>query len=160
MMTETETETGIQEKCIKCDAEIRPGSQFCYGCGEPVGEIDVSSVDSNVVEFPRSKNAEEETDIPDDFLVPEEAPIEEPTPQTEKLSDMVVEPVELPKDRKRHRNERMETAASIKQRERLRVKKPVEIVWDRPESSWPFAVASVVFLVVAVVIFYFAIYSK
>ena len=160
-MTETETETEIYKKCKKCDAEIRSGSQFCYGCGEPVSPVDETAVgENNIVEFPKPKKAEETDDIPEDFLVPEEAPVEEPIPQPEKLSEVIAEPVELSKDRKRRRNERMETAASIKQRERLRVKPPAEIVWDRPETSWPFAITSVVILLIAAAIFYFAIYGK
>jgi hypothetical protein len=118
-----------------------------------------------VVEFPNPKKAEETDDVPEGFLVPEEAPVEEQLMQPEKLNNIDVEspqtePVELPKDRKRRRNERMETAASIKRREQLRVKPPAEIVWDKPETSWPFAVASVVILLIAAVIFYFAIYGK
>jgi len=167
MKTETETKTEINETCENCGAEIRSGSQFCYGCGKQVGEDENPHEDTNVVEFPKPKRSAESPELSEDFLVPEEAPVEEPIPRPEKekaasasVDPVSAEPVELPKDRKRRRNERMETAASIKQRERLRVKTPTEIVWDRPETSWVFAAASVVILLIVAVIFYFAVMGK
>ncbi len=163
-MTKTQTETEIQEKCENCDAEIRGGSQFCFSCGESLNDIDEVVEETNVVEFPKQKIAEEIAEVPEEFLVPEEAPVEEPIPKPVEESvdgvESFIEPIELPKDRSRRRNERMETAASIKKRERLRVKKPTEVVWDRPESSLQFVIGAIVILVVAAVIFYFAIVAN
>ncbi len=162
MTTEIQTETEIQETCAKCDAEIRPGSQFCFSCGEAVADADEIAEDSNVVAFPVTKKPEAvEEDEPEEIPMPEEVVSVEPEPEEAIVAESIpTEPVELPKDRRRRRNERMETAASIKKRERLRVKKPAEIVWDTPRSSMPFAIAAIVILAISFLIFYFAIYGK
>lgn len=34
-----EEDVRAEPRCGKCGAEIRAGSQFCYGCGEKVAEV-------------------------------------------------------------------------------------------------------------------------
>jgi len=49
-MSETVTETVI---CPKCEAEVRPGSVFCYNCGGPVAD---SGSNSEVPETPHTED--------------------------------------------------------------------------------------------------------
>jgi hypothetical protein len=182
-MTETSTETELENKCANCGAEIRPGSQFCYGCGKPVDPA-AEADDTNVVKFPvrSAENVEDEPDealtaaadaaeekaepsddIPDGFLVPEEAPPEEVLvndPVEPKKGEQL--PGSLPPERTRTRERRrkdgkLETAASIQKRERLRVKKPDEVVWDAADPTWIYAIVAVALLIVSALIFYFAV---
>jgi len=182
-MTETSTETQLEKKCENCDAEIRAGSQFCYGCGKPVAAVS----ETNVVEFPVRSPQNEEDDAPEEFLaaaadaaeaeaedeaeaesreapeaflVPEEAPLEtEALPEEkpgERLSGSVSPERSRTRDRRR-RSGKLETAASIQKRERLRVKKPEEVVWAAADPTLIFAIVAVGLLVISALIFYFAI---
>lgn len=179
-MTETSTEIELENRCANCDAEIRPGSQFCYGCGKPV-----AAGDDNVLEFParESEKATEEPEeflaaaadaaeegsgaespeTPDGFLVPEEAPAAEtPAAEPEKAEQL---PGSIPPERtrsreRRRKNGKLETAASIQKRERLRVKKPDEVVWAPADPTWIFAAVAIGLLVVSALIFYFAVMDK
>ena len=175
-MTETSTETELENKCANCGAEIRTGSQFCYGCGKPV-----AADESNVVEFP-VRASEEAEDAPEEFLaaaadaadensdtpkgempagflVPEEAPTPGATEKAEQLPGSI--PPEKTRSRERRRkNGKLETAASIQKRERLRVKKPDEVVWAPADPTWIFAAVAIGLLVISALIFYFAVMDK
>lgn len=180
-MTETSTEIEPENKCANCGAEIRSASQFCYGCGKPV-TASVEDEETNVVVFPvraseeqdeepeeflaaAADAAEDEADaakaeMPAGFLVPEE---EAPAPQAQEKAEQL--PGSLPPERTRNRerrrkNERLETAAAIQKRERLRVKKPDEVVWAQTDPTWIFAAVAVGLLVISALIFYFAVMDK
>lgn len=183
-MTETSTETELENMCANCGAEIRTGSQFCYGCGKPV-----AVAGTNIVEFPirGSENnagsnedflsaaadaAEEDpdakpSDMPEGFLVPEEAPSEETVPAVESKEREKSEqlPGSLPPEKtrsreRRRKNGKLETAASIQKRERLRVKRPDEVVWDTGDPTPIFAIVAVALLIISSLIFYFAVFGK
>lgn len=137
-----------EEVCRKCGADIREGSQFCYNCGRSLtsdpdaGEVVERSIDG-LSEQPIAK------------------PIIDPTPETTHRPDAHAAEKGSKTARPPRKAEQLESAAAIKRRRRTASEKPVDVVWEQPARiSKGFVVATVIFLLIALVIIYLAVYLK
>lgn len=120
--------------CDACGADIRPGTRYCYNCGEvvavktggeyqPIGTEEAREADQKTV---RSDNGSR-------GKTNEAAPLASAKPTIEE-------------------NRPLKSAAAIRRRAKAFERKPIEVVWEEREKS-----PGVIFVVVTVLLLLFAI---
>ena len=122
--------------CGSCGIELREGSMFCYGCGEPIStsekpNIDVqTSIDSNNGQVAGSSDT---------------ARLDAPLIANEPLAPEKLE---------------MRSAASMRRGAKAYNRKPVEVVWVRRETPGLFVVVSIVLVILVAILLSLALYLK
>lgn len=152
-----ENVTEKSETCLKCGADIRPGSLFCYSCGSSVSADAGSEIQNNGNlkdnGLPEEKyvSAAGKSAFSDEFGAIEK-PIGVPldSPSVAPLKEAILEGEK--KELTVEKETKLKTAASLRRRPKPTVSKTVEVVWDQPESSshtW-FVLVSLILVLFAV----------
>ena len=118
-----------QEVCLNCGAEVRPDTQFCYNCGKAVSPLPAVHGDAT------AKVAE--VDEKDSSLA-----------DLEKALAASRIAANDPKSK-------IEAAAAERKRARIGQRKPLEVVWDRPETglNWVYFLSvAVIFVLVLITV--------
>lgn len=115
--------------CSACGAEVRPGTAYCYNCGEAVAPLD----ELEHVSEAGNAAAENNGTVP----TPAESPLVKP-------DETVTQTVEERRP--------LKTAAEIRRRARAFERKPVEIVWEEHAKA-----PGILFVIVTVILALFAI---
>ena len=130
-------EVSVEEKtCSKCGAEVRHDTQFCYNCGESVGEEAIPS--------------------PDDASLKTDAPLTASIPsvvdnaQTNGQFSPAVDDQELT------------SAASLRRKGRAPQRKTTEVLWEPSGNrvNLPLIISTIVFAVFTVVVILLALSSR
>ncbi|MGI8495376.1 MAG: hypothetical protein ACR2L1_08710 [Pyrinomonadaceae bacterium] len=151
-MAENVTEKG----CLKCGAEFRPGSLFCYGCGTSVNIAFGSENQTNgnskndflQEEFIQTAEKEDSSDEAGAIEKPIGMPLEIPlnAPLQKDILEGQNKKLAVEKETK------LKTAASLRRRPKPEIRKTVEVIWQQPESSnhpW-FVLVSLILVLFAV----------
>lgn len=140
-------ETAVKNQiCQHCGAEVRPNTQFCYNCGGSLAtEIENVPIAQNIVE---SNNGNES----------------KPTSKL-KLEDALVAPIPKPEvveESKIEEETKLKSAATMRRKSKVFQPKRVEVIWEEYENApdlW-FVLAAVLLTLLAIGIFYMALYLK
>ncbi len=128
-------ETVIQNSvCSACGADVRPGTLYCYNCGEAIAVVKDSEYQRIETEKVTEADARVGSDNGSGAKI-SEAPV---TAATAKPT--------------MEENRPLKSAAAIRRRARAFERKPIEIVWEERENG-----ANVVFVIVTVLLLLFAI---
>ncbi len=118
--------------CGACGAEVRPGTLYCYNCGEAIVVLEAQVDDRSVA--------------PESDLKPDEQPADANNGLTRTANHDA--PAKHTVEEKRP----LKSAAEIRRRARAFERKPVEIVWEEHERA-----PGIIFVVVTLVLLVFAI---
>lgn len=146
-------ETLVENKiCEACGADVRPGSLFCYNCGESVtGEVSLPASTNNknkkvggvLLEDEIVKNNDLKTSPLDGGKIEKtaDAPIPKPSIQEEA---------------------KLKSAANLRRKAKTFQRKTVEVVWEEPENApnkW-FPIVALILTLFVFLIFLLAMYLK
>lgn len=166
-------ETLVEEKiCEACGAEVRPGSLFCYNCGGPVGLDLEEKPKSNRVssawfqgELGSNLNLETTQLSSDGAPIAKEEPVKATGPIDAPLTT-VAEAIESEEKKEstpaKVADPKAKTAAAMKRKSKTFQAKPLEVVWEEPESgpnAW-FPLVAFVLVLIVLGIFFLANYLK
>lgn len=155
----------VEDKiCEACGVDVRPGSLFCYNCGEPVSLHLRQSKKRNVRNGRRRVDLAEDPDLTtkplDSGAVENIAlkPIEKPSADllVYKIADEAIEKPNIAEASK------LKSAANMRRRAKTLQKTSVEIIWEEPENGpnkW-FPIVAILLVLLVVGIFYLAMYLK
>lgn len=163
-------ETLVEKKiCEACNAEIRPGSLFCYNCGGAVSEdLPEPAAKNNhqkEVSSPWFKSdLAENKDLQTTRLKKESVEKNEDKPIEKATDGELLEKIEdKPPEKPSIKEEaKLKSAANLRRKAKTYQKKTVEVVWEEPENApnkW-FPIVAVILILLVVGIFYLAMYMK
>lgn len=140
--------------CSKCDAEIREGSLFCYGCGADLGLTPVS--DETALQ---SDEASKEP-TPEEMERMFEPQIEAiPKPDIDIEGKAAIAKPEVKRTPPVKKN--LQTAASIRQKKEK--KTPVQKVYtwqENTESTIYFVIGAIIFIITGVSLVFLGLYIR
>lgn len=124
--------------CSQCGTEVRPGSLFCYHCGNSVAPENAAV---KIEKIERQTNGGNQTAQPNLKIETADKPIPKPVPTAE------------PK---------LQSAAAMRRKSKKPVAQRTEIIWEEYEGApnvW-FVAAAIVLIVLAIGILYLAMNLK
>ena len=148
-MAETLVENEI---CEACGADVRPGSLFCYNCGESVtGEASPTASTNNKNKKVSSALLEDEIVKSNDLKT---SPLDDG--KIEKAADAPIPKPSIQEEAK------LKSAANLRRKAKTFQRKTVEVVWEEPENApnkW-FPIVALLLTLFVFLIFLLAMYLK
>lgn len=146
------SKTLVENKvCRSCGAEVRPGSLFCYNCGEAVAPEPATREQAAGKKTVKEAIIEAESEERGDF-------------QTTRLDGRLAEtgpadPIPKPGEKE---TPKLKSAASMRRKPKTFQTKTIEVVWEEPDNApnkW-FPLVAFFLVLFVFLIFYLAMYLK
>lgn len=122
-----------KESCLNCGVEVRPDTDFCYNCGKPIPLLPTDTQEAD------SEVDEKDASLADLERALAASRIEAKDPRS-----------------------KIETAAAERRRARIGQRKPIEMIWDRPEpdANWVYLLSVGVIFVLVLLAVYLTVFWK